>query len=320
VAEVSSVQAALDVFRRREQRFVLTSASVVYVIGSLVLGVAFMAAAWPAFSGLLSWYFQAMRAIEAGGEPVQPSPQMILALAPYYGVYTVAALTWFAAYEAACLRWLVRGERGGIFGFSFGADTWRVLLTYLLWIALGIGFCVVVGVFYGVLIGVSGAAPAVRIIMMLIGALAPLALAALLIWVATRLSPAAAASIGARKFAFFGAWKITRGRFWEMLGAFVILLAVYLAIATVLSALVRWPLSQVMYPLMADALAGGDLEALLNGIREAFTSPLMLGVLGAYALASIVLVCVLRAAWFGVNAFVVRLGAVEPPAPVGQAS
>lgn len=320
MAEISSVQAALDAFRRRDQRFVLTSASVVYIVGSLALGAAFFAATWSAWAGVLGWYFEAMRAIRTGGEPAEPSSQMLLALAPYYGVYLVGALVWFAAYEAACLRWLVRGERGGLFGFSLGADTWRVLLTYVIWFVLWVGFCVVVGLFYGVLIGVSGAAPAVRIPMMLIGALAPLALAALLIWVATRLSPAAAASIAARRFAFLDAWKITRGRFWEMLGAFVILLAVYMAVAFVLSTLVRWPVSQAMYPLMAEAMTDASFETLLERVREALTSPLMLGVLGAYALVSMVLACVLRVAWFGVNAFVVRLGAPEPPAPGGQTS
>jgi predicted metal-binding membrane protein len=35
-----------------------------------------------------------------------------------------------AAYEAACLRWMIRGEAPGLFGLTLNNDTWRVWGVY----------------------------------------------------------------------------------------------------------------------------------------------------------------------------------------------
>jgi hypothetical protein len=228
----------------------------------------------------------------------------------------LAVLIWYAAFEAACLRWMTRGETGGVLGMSFGADTWRVLGVYLVWMVLGLLFCIALGVFYGVLAGVGSAAPsALRILMMLIGALAPLAIAAFAIYIATRLSPAAAASVAQRKFAFFAAWGATRGRFWEMLGAFVILTAVYLGVAFALSLLIRWPMAQAMIPAMQGAVSDMSFDDIIKRMRDVFTSPLVATMIALYALASVVLVSVLRVAWFGVNASIVAAPPQASAAP-----
>src|SRR5262245_634644 len=175
--EKSPVGAALFAFRKRDKGFVLTRITAAYLLGAIVIGAAFLAAAWPAMSSLMNWYFETMRAVTAHREPSEPPLALVAGIAPWYGLYTLVVLIWYAAFEAACLRWMVRGETGGVLGISFGADAWRVLGVYLVWMVLGLLFCIALGVFYGVLIGVGGAAPsALRIVMMLIGALAPLAI------------------------------------------------------------------------------------------------------------------------------------------------
>ena len=319
MAEFSAVQAGLYAFRRRERRFVLTGATIGYLIGVCLIGAAFVAAAWPALSGLVNWYASVFRAASEGGSPPQPSRDMILAVAPWYGVYILATLAWMAVYEAACLRWMVRGETGGVLGLSLNGDTARVFVTYVLWFALWIGFCVAVGAFYGVLIGVNGAVPALRIVMMVLGAIAPLGLIALLLWVATRLSPAAAMSVARGKFAFFSAWGATRGRFWDLLGAFFVILAAYIAIGFVLQALVRVPVTQAMYPVMAEGVHAGDARTMLARLGEVFSSPLIAGVLTGYVVVSFVLSCVVRLAWFGVNAYTLAANAA-PDADAPAAS
>lgn len=327
MSEFSAVQAGLYAFRRRERRFVLTGATIGYLIGACLIGAAFVAAAWPALSGLISWYASVFHAASSGGSPPQPDPAVFISVAPWYGGYILVTLLWMSVYEAACLRWMVRGETGGVLGLSFNGDTARVFLTYVLWMVLWIAFCVAVGLFYGALIAVNAAAPALRILMMVLGALAPLGLIALLVWVATRLSPAAATSVARQKFAFFGAWGVTRGRFWDLLGAFFIILAIYIAVSFTAQALVRIPMTQAMYPVMTQAMQDADFASIMSRLGEALASPLIAGVLAAYIAVSLVLSCVMRLAWFGVNAYAVaakdepEAAAAAPQAPpVAQAS
>lgn len=329
MSEFSAVQAGLHAFRRRERRFVLTGATIGYLIGVCLIGAAFVAAAWPALSGLISWYASVFHAASNGGSPPQPEPAMFLAVAPWYGGYILVTLLWMSVYEAACLRWMVRGETGGVLGLSLNGDTLRVFFTYVLWFVLWLVFCVAVGLFYGALIAVNAAAPALRILMMVLGALAPLGLISLLLWVSVRLSPAAATSVARQKFAFFGAWGVTRGRFWDLLGAFFIILAIYIAVSFTAQALVRIPMTQAMYPVMTQAMHDADFASLISRLGEAFSSPLIAGVLAGYIVVSLVLSCVMRLAWFGVNAYVVaakdepEAAAAAPPPqapPVAQAS
>ncbi|MEZ5971996.1 MAG: hypothetical protein R3C31_09345 [Hyphomonadaceae bacterium] len=317
MAEFSAVQAGLYAFRGRERRFVLTGATIGYLIGACLIGAAFVAAAWPALSGVVEWYARAMRAAHEGGEPPEPAMATVLAVAPWFGVYVLVALLWMSVYEAACLRWLVRGETGGVLGLALNADTLRVFLTYLLWAVLWVVFCGVVGLFYGTLIAINGAAPAFRILMMVLGALAPLGLLALLLWVATRLSPAAATSIAREEFAFFGAWSATRGRFWDMLGAFLVIMTIYIAVGFALQALVRIPVGQAMYSVVHEGVRDGDAGRLFARMGEVLSSPLIAGVLIGYVLVSMVLACVLRLAWFGVNAYVVAGGGPDEPVAAG---
>ena len=319
MAEASSVDLALNGFRKRGRPFVLTGATIVYVLGAVLVGLAVFALIWPKLAELVSWYAQMLRAARAGGEPSLPRLELLLNLAPYYGLYLVFALVWYAAYEAACLRWMTRGETGGVFGISLGADTWRVLGVYLVWLALGLACCILIGAFYGALIAVNSNAPALRLPMMLIGALAPLGFAALLVWLATRLSAAAAASVARRRFAFFGAWGLSRGRFWDMLGAFVIVFAVYLGVAFILSIAIRWPMSHVALSVGRDMAAQLDAEAIMQRVGDLFATPWIVGLLCAYALASIIAASLFRVAWFGVNAAVAAGGeaaaAPSQPAP-----
>jgi len=255
----------------------------------------------------------------AGGEPSLPPQEAMLAIAPWYAGVTALGLLLYAAFEAACLRWMVRGERGGIAGLSLGGDTWLMVLTYVVWLLLGLLFsCLVGGLYYGLFL-FNNAAPGLRIVSMLIGALAPLGFAALLIWLAVRLSPAAAASIAARKFAFFSAWGATRGRFWPMLGAFVILIAVYLGLSFPLSSLLRGQMTQWLQPAVEEAMRGGDFDAVFAQAGAAFSTPTSIGLLAAYMLASIVLSMVFYVCWFGVNAAAVAPRDDEAPADAAPA-
>lgn len=301
MAEFSPLDAALFAFRKRDKRFVLTAASVAYLLGTLLIAAIVVAGAWGQLEPLMGWYFDVMRSASSGVEPPDPPMPQLFGLLPWYGLSLLLGLIWFAAYEAACLRWMVRGERGGLLGFSFGADTWRVLAVYLVWFVLVIGVVAAVTALYLALNAFSGLGAAAQIVAMVLGALAPLAVCALVIWGAVRLSPAAAASIAARRFAFGQAWSATRGRFWPLLGAFVILAGGYLGFSLLISVL-RLPLAHAMYPVMREAMGSGDMGAVFTALGESFASPLVIAIIALYVLASMALACVLYVCWFGVNA------------------
>jgi hypothetical protein len=57
----------------------------------------------------------------------------------------------------------------------------------------------------------------------------------LLIFFGVRFAPAAATSIALRRFAFFDAWTVSKGRFWALFGSFVLLWLMYFVGVMVLS-------------------------------------------------------------------------------------
>jgi hypothetical protein len=140
-----------------------------------------------------------------------------------------------------------------------------------------------------------------RIFAMLLGALAPLGFIALCIWGAVRFAPAAATSIAQRRFAFFEAPRVTKGHFWQIMGAFVILWVGYIVVVTIVGGIIRMPAQSAIAPVIADIMTGnaGDIGPRM---LEAMSSPVYLISMGAYLVFSAILSTVLYIAMFGVNA------------------
>jgi hypothetical protein len=159
----------------------------------------------------------------------------------------------------------------------------------------------------------AGVHPIARVVVMIVAALAPLGLLALLLWGAVRLSPAAALSVARSRFSFFGAWVATRDKFWPLLGAFVIVCAAYLLASTVIGGVIRIPIDAAMTPVMRDALSGGDAASVFEQLKAAFLTPLMIAIVACYAIVARILSLVFYIAWYGVNARAV-LAAAEPSA------
>ncbi|HVY84733.1 MAG TPA: hypothetical protein VG943_06350 [Caulobacterales bacterium] len=174
-----------------------------------------------------------------------------------------------AAYEAACLRWLIHGERGGLFGLSFGADTWRVYGGYWLWFILFIVAYVILLLLVMVIsltAGIIGrSTPIVGGIVGGVGAIVALSLP---IWLAVRTAPAAAASVGLRRFAFFDSWKVSQGRFWALFGSYLLLTIAYLIVIVGI-----WsPLLLVLAPAFSDAVHPGEANKTSEAVNSAMTS------------------------------------------------
>lgn len=307
MADAAPLDATFFAFRKRDQRFVLTRAAVGYCIGYAVLFAAYIALLWPSLTAFYAWYFEILgQVMRDGGDPPAP-PADLFSRWPVLALSALLGIVLFAAFEAACLRWLVRGERGGgLLGLTLGRETWLVLAVYLAWFGLFIAFCILVVAFYAALRLLGEALPTLAPLWILLAALAPLALLALMIWGAVRLAPAAALTVGRNRFVFFGAWSATRSYFWPLLGAFVILWIGYIVIAMIVGAIVQIPMNQAMAPVIQEAMRGGEPAALAERLEAAWSSPSVLASMGVNVVVSVVLACVLYIAVFGVNARVAQ--------------
>lgn len=305
MAEERKLDATFFAFRKRDRRGVLTRAAGAYLGVYLLVCAAYAVLAWTSFAPVYGWYMNAIVVTMEGGEP-PAAPAELASLIPIGVVMALAFWVLFAALEAACLRWLVRSESGGgLLGLKLGADTWRVFAIYWLWLLITLAVFVVVAVIYVMLQAIGSIGGGLQLAAIIAGGLAPLGLLALWIWVAVRLAPAAATSIAEQRFVFFGAWRVTRGYFWQLLGSFVIIIAGYCVVALLAGQVLQMPVNAVMTPIMQEILAGGDSGQAVRRLSEAMQTPTVLIFGSLYVIASAVIAAVYYVASFGVNACVV---------------
>lgn len=317
MTELSPLDAARFAFRKRGPRLVLTRIAIAYFGLAVLLGVAVFVSMLPILQDMIGWYFGALREIAHGGEPALPQhAERWIALAPIAVAVSMAGWILFAAFEAACLRWLAAGKHGGgVLGLNFGADTWRVFAIYWLWVLAGAAAIVLIALIYWGLRTLSTLHPIVGLVVMLIAALAPLALFAAFVFVGVRLAPAAAVTVARERFAIGDAWALTRGKFWPLLGAFIIAAVAYLIVATIGGEIVRIPIAGVLQPLLHDLIrGGGDPAEIIERLKTVMFTPVYIAVFVAYAVLAKVVATVFYIAWFGINASVV---AGEGPAAAG---
>jgi hypothetical protein len=234
---------------------------------------------------------------------VMPPPS-VMALVGWYMLFMIVFYLALAAYEAACLRWMIRGETKGFFGLALDGDTWRVYFTYWVWFFLAIALYFVVtiaavGVIAGIAVGGGPQNDPSALASLGIGAIAACFLVLLLfIYFAVRFAPAAATSVAKRRFAFFDAWTVTKGRFWALLGAFLLLWLMYVVGIFIFYAAIFVALGTSMWSQIASG--GGPMseqEALAMFASPSVWIPLAL----VYALL-IVGGFVFYVALFGINA------------------
>ncbi len=323
MSEVFNAGAGFDLFARRAKQGVLTKATLAYYAATILVAALFFLAAGSAILTIAQAYGPLMQATMQGREPgmeeVAPLLQAYLALSPLILILLFVSFLLFAAFEAAVLRWLIRGEEGGgLFGLRFNADMWRVWFSYWVWFVLLIGFyiaCFVVAIAAGVasvaVVGRDNANPgiAVALVTLFVG----LFLGATL-YILIRLAPATAASVGLNRFAFFNAWTATRHRFWSLLGAFILPSLIYLVVIMLFQGVL---FGIILAPLIGTMATGGppDPTALLTSLL----TPTNIAILLALFLLVVVAQAILRLCYMAVNAKLVRValanGELGAPAP-----
>jgi len=140
-----------------------------------------------------------------------------------------------AIFINAVYRPILRPDDKGLFYLKIGGDEWRLFLLFLAWIGVailgylalivaGILIVVVGAIIYGMVAAGAGGASAAgsSLAGRLIGVAVVLGIFCALIWLAVRFSLAAPMTFAQKRVRVFGSWRVTKGRFWSLLGCYVL--------------------------------------------------------------------------------------------------
>ncbi len=178
-----------------------------------------------------------MQAASASGDS-EASLAALGKLAPLWLVALVFGVAYYAVAAAGVNRMVLRPDDSRSAYLRFGGDELRLAVVMVVqWICLFAVYIAVVMVvaIVGGVVATGGAMGG-----LIIGTLGVLSGIALLVFLAIRFSLAMSQSFATGRINIFGSWALTRGKFWPMLGAYVlafILMAIlYLVMLTVLTA------------------------------------------------------------------------------------
>ena len=177
----------------------------------------------------------------------------------------LGVLFW-AVFEAALQRRYVREEG---FRLRLGGDEFRLILVGLIWMICGAAASVV-SLF---LIGASTASLVMALDNPVGGALVIMLAGSMIgffwLWIVIRLAPASAMTVRDRKLSFFNAWGATRGRFWSLLGAYIILAIIVFFIVTVAYFILGTAVAASIWANMERFVAAQDNPlALFNAVMQ----------------------------------------------------
>lgn len=322
------LNATFFAFRKREKGGVLLGSSIAFAIAAIVLYAAIIGIGFMLVGGgdFVTWYGEATAAQARGevyAEP-PPNPSGVLLMIPVGLVWLFLFFVLFAAYESACVRWMVRGEESGPLRLHFGADMWRVYGTYWAWLIFGligwVGFFVFAAISGFVAGSVGEFGPWIMFALMV---------AYLLAWfyANVRLSPASATSIGVGEFAPLKAWSVSRDRFWALFGSYLLLFVIYVVIVCVATGItlssyyaqifsgLDWTLAQTN----PDAFMREYEQASLAATQQMFSNPVSIAIYIGSQVLGFAIALVFYTLWFGVESRAVQAaleeGKIEKAAP-----
>ncbi|MFT5775430.1 hypothetical protein [Hyphomonas sp.] len=227
-------------------------------------------------------------------------------LMPWGIAASIGAWVMWAVFEAASQRRYVRDER---FSVRLGSDELRMMAVGFFWSLLylacfGLPALSLLNGILGVLElaagGMSENELGRRVIPVVFGGMGLMLLAfPAYVFFATRLSPCFAMTIKDRKIVFFDAWNVSRGRFWPILGA-------YLIIAIVGGIIVGAVGRAFEMAILSRSISGvGNVQTSDDAIRLLF-SPAVLVPIGLYTFVRMFLSALLQHFSGGPAAFAAR--------------
>lgn len=237
----SATDAAFEGFRLvRRNPMALVAWTLLYLVVSLA-NVAAMSSMGPAVADLA----QLMEGYESA------PPETFDAMVPIFEAYgrLIGGMAWLMPISilvsviltAAVARGVLEPKSNAMFGYiRLGMDEVRVFVVTLVIMILTAVISMAAFLAAGVIGGFAVAA--IEGWGWLIGILAFLAAFCLVIWLAVRWSLAVPITVAEKKFAFFDSFRVTKGKFWPLLGM-AILAGVMVLLVMLLSMIVTAPLN-----------------------------------------------------------------------------
>jgi hypothetical protein len=227
-------------------------------------------------------------------------------LLPWIALLSLASWAVWAMFETASQRRYLFGQS---FSLGFGGNELRMMVVGFLWsllsaVLLAIPMILIMGSAFAAMFAGSTGLTEDEVAQQILGPM----LAAfgvmflifpLYVFFATRLAPCFALTVRERKIRFFDAWNVSRGRFWPILGAYVILAICGGILGQVITGIAQL----LLLPAMVN-FTGADQNP--NQIAALLTSPGFLAPLGFYLFIVLFVQGVLQHAVGGPAAFAVR--------------
>lgn len=302
---MSKLNATFFALQRRDRAVLLPATLVLVVILALILA-GFFALNWR----FLAMVYELIQSADAAGGTAPMSEAMI---APFFGffgsifLFLIPIYFAVASYEAACLRWMIRGEAPGLFGLTLDHDMWRVYGIYWCWFIGQFVVSTVVGIATMPLVFASmgevmrDPTNTEAMWRWQLGVQLPLSFLQYLpmIFLGIRFGPAAATSVALQRFSPIAAWTVTRGRFWALFGSFALVWLIWFALAAAASAPVlmrMWPHVQALF-----GTINPDTEV-VSAYIAAYLAPETLTLVGAGYAVMIIGGLWLSVMFYGINA------------------
>lgn len=196
----------------------------------------------------LAIMFPVMSAMAATPAPDLAGMQSAMAWMWLYDLLLFVAITVIFAGVFRAVFW---PEQRGLAYLRLGSDEFLLIVLMILFAVAAFVVTVVAMLIGALIVGVIGATAGYAAAAAL-GVILAIALACVAIWLEVRLSLAFPLTVLRKRLTIGEAWRLTRGRFWTLFGAYL----VSAVIVVVLSAIVIWPM---MASYFTDALhASGD--------------------------------------------------------------
>lgn len=263
------------------------------LIGWALAYLVMVAALIGAIYGILGPDFIA--ALEADSEAAT-TPQEALALLSRVGMLLLAvvpiALIGSAILMTAVFRAVIRPEERGLAYMQLGGDEFRQLA--VLFVLVIVIFVVIAGLGLGIGLAIAAAAAVNEGLGALVGILGAIGALCAYIFILVRLSMAAPMTFADKKIRIFESWSFTKGKFWGLLGMYV-LVVVFSLLVSLLGTAISYG---------AVVAAGGGFEAIAgvnNPDFESFGQQMWIA-FGLYAVIQMVVAAMQLALSYGASA------------------
>jgi len=197
-----------------------------------VLLLAFSVISTGIMIGLFPGLLGRMETAETSGDPTMVL-SLLSQMGQMYALLVPIYIAFYAVLYCACYRAVLRPEDKGFAFIKLGGDELRMvglmLYQFVVWVGLCIGLSVIIGIIAvaagfaaGAAAGAGGTGAGAGIGAVLLVIALYIAFIAVAIFIGVRLSLAAPKTFAEKKISLFGAWRLTKGEFWPLLGCYVL--------------------------------------------------------------------------------------------------